>query len=144
MQLVDRMNIRKHNAVNLNNIGEIIEDVVSKPAHNIPMLTLWDEFDIPEHKVLSAIAAKSRVVLNRADEIGEDKDAVKVSEIVDIFREQRNVKTAEDISTICLRLVDAEVLEKSTSEETDSYKITIPLYQMWLKQNKTLTTVFGK
>jgi hypothetical protein len=32
----------------------------------------------------------------------------------------------------------------SSPEQSESYQITIPLYQMWLKQNKSLHSVFNE
>jgi hypothetical protein len=134
MQLVNRMNRLKHNTVNLNDIDSIVDEVISRPMHEVPMLTLWNEFDVPQHKVLSTIAAKSSVV----------QSWVEVDEIADTFREMGDSTPREDILTICFSLADAELLEKSTSGEADSYGITIPLYQMWLKQNKPLMAVFSR
>lgn len=134
MQLVNRMNKRKHNYVNLNDINSIIDNTISRPAYAMPILTLWNEFDAPQHKVLSAVAANS----------GSGQSQVEVTEIVNTFRGRGDSMQVEDILTTCLSLVDAELLEKYTSEGTDSYKISIPLYQMWLKQNKSLVTVFGR
>ena len=134
MQLVKRMNRLKHNTVNLNDIVSIVDEVISRPMHEVPMLTLWNEFDAPQHKVLSVIAAKSSVV----------QSWVGVNEITDTFEELGHSTSLEDILTICFSLADAELLEKSISGETDSYRITIPLYQMWLKQNKPLMAVFGR
>jgi hypothetical protein len=142
MQLVENMNIRKHNTVNLNNIDEIINNIVTKPVHEMPMLTLWNEFEPPEHKVLSVIASQSRVILNQA-EFDEGRDSVRIDEVARIFKKQGEITTLEEIATICSRLIDAELLESSSLGETDSYKITIPLYQMWLKRNKSLTKIFG-
>ncbi|MDM8550245.1 ATP-binding protein [Desulfobacterales bacterium HSG2] len=143
MQLVDKMNLQKHNTANLNNINEVVDEVVSKPSHSMPMLALWNEFDEPEHQVLAAIAAKINLARNR-ESLCENDGGTSVAEIASIFKEFGRNKRLEEVVIICSKLVDAEILERSTSEETEFYRITIPLYQMWLKRNKSLTAVFSK
>jgi hypothetical protein len=132
-QLVDRMNRLKYNVVNLNDISSVIYEIISIPAHAVPMLILWDEFDTPQHRVLSVIAARS----------DSSHSWVSTKEIAGTFNELGDSTPLEDILALCSSLADAELLEKSASGDT-SYRITVPLYQMWLKQNKPPIEVFGK
>jgi hypothetical protein len=133
MLLVDRMNVFKFNSVNLNDINSIIADVVSKPAHEMPLLTLWKEFDTVQHKVLSVIASLST----------STQDWVSVDEIASTFSDFRDSIFVEDILKVCSSLADAELLERTMAGELDTYRITVPLYQMWLKQNRPVMSVFS-
>jgi hypothetical protein len=134
MQLVQRMNIIKHNDVNLHDIESIIEEIILKPMHATPMLILWNEFDPTQRKVLAVIASKSTPV----------REWVEVNEIYEEFRNAGDSTGVDEIILLCNSLTDADLLKESTINDTYSFKITIPLYQLWLKQNKPLRSVFGR
>src|SRR6266849_2471669 len=130
------MNELKYHRVNLNDLYAIVTDILMKPSHETAMLNLWNEFGTVQHKVLSIIAALSST----------NQRGVEISEIASTFQELGEMIPLDEVSTICESLADAELLEKTTSpaEQSEPYQITIPLYQMWLKQNKPPRTVFGQ
>ena len=136
MQVVNRMNILKYPRVNLVDIDTIIHDIIFVSANETVMLNLWNDLGVPQQKVLSAIAAQTN----------SSKDGVEVSSIAAIFKELGEPISLEHIDVHCASLADAELLEKvaSTSYQSQSYRITIPLYHYWLKQNKPLRSLIGK
>jgi hypothetical protein len=136
MQVVNRMNILKYPHVNLVDIDSIIHDIIFVSANETVMLNLWNDFGASQQKVLSAIAAQTN----------PNHDGVEVSNIAAIFKELGEPISLENIDAICASLADAELLEKVTSAsyQSQSYKITIPLYHYWLKQNKPLRSLLGK
>jgi hypothetical protein len=137
MHLVSRMNELKYHRVNLNDLDVVVTDILTKPSHVPVMLNLWDEFVAPQHKVLSVIAS-----LSHANQHGE----VELNEIMNTLQNLGETHQLEEIRGICGSLVDAQLLKDVTSspEQSESYQITIPLYQMWLKQNKSLHSVFNE
>ena len=134
MLLVDRMNTLKQNSVNLNDINSVIHEVVSKSAYETHLLTLWNEFDTPQHRLLSVVSAQS----NGAH------DWVSIDTILGSYGAHGGVTSPEDIFRTSSGLVDAELLEKAVSEGKESYRITIPLYHTWLKHHRPPTAVFGQ
>lgn len=133
MQLVNRVNQSKHNSVTLNDITSVIDEIVNRPMHAPTMHILWNEFNIQQHRVLSTIADKS----------SRTQEWVDIDEIIETYGEFGDSSTVEDVLAICLTLSDADLLEKSSMSEVDSYRITVPLYQLWLRQNKTPRAVFS-
>lgn len=125
-KLVARMNDLKQNTVNLNDITQISQEIVTKALHGQVMRLLWDEFDERQRKVLSCVATLST----------SQHDWVELGDIVDYHRNLNSVTPPEAIQTICSSLADAELLEYSTVSGTDAYRITIPIYQEWIKLNK--------
>jgi hypothetical protein len=134
--LVDRMNSLKYHRVNLNDLEAIIENIITNPTHEMVLLNLWREFSKTENSVLSVIAGLTN----------SHQDAVEIEDITTGFRELGESLPVENISTICNSLKDAELLERihSPTEQSETYRITIPLYQRWIKQNWPLHAVFGK
>jgi AAA domain len=134
--LVERMNELKDQRVNLNDLDAIVQNITTVPANENMMLNLWGEFSKPQQKVLSVIASLSNTNLSW----------VESSEIMLSFKEAGEMISVEDIEKICNNLTEAELLEKNSSavEQNDAYRITIPLYHMWLKYYKPIRAVFSK
>jgi hypothetical protein len=134
--LVERMNELKDQRVNLNDLDAIVHDIIVIPANENMMLNLWGELNKPQQKVLSVIAALSNT----------SQSWVESGEIMHAFKEAGEAISQEDIEKICNNLTEAELLEKNSSAEdqNEAYRITIPLYQMWLKHSKPIRSVVGK
>jgi len=128
------MNELKYNTVNLSDIDSIVSDLVKKPAFGMPMLLFWKDFDELEQKILSVIADHSTNPSNGAE----------VEEVVSIFTGFRDPRSYDDILKACNSLCDAEMLERSSPGENDVYSLQLPIYHMWLRENKKPTTVFGE
>lgn len=132
MMLVDRMNEMKLNHVNLRDLDTVINNIITQPSYEMILLALWKEFDDLQHKLLSVIATSS-----------SDADGwVDINEINKVYEDHGDQSTKDDIVKMCLSLADAALLEKSNFGEGDLYRITIPLYQIWLKQTKPISAAF--
>ncbi len=132
MKLVDKMNTAKQNSVNLNDVESLLSEIISHPRHEIVFLPLWQEFDISQQRVLAVISAKSNA----------PGSPIETDEIIRTLEQMGDPTPADDIMQVCSSLVDAELLEKSSLGENEGYRITIPLYQDWLKKNKSLNRIF--
>lgn len=134
--LVDRMNGLKYHRVNLNDLEVITNEIVTNPVNDMILHNLWREFKAQENSVLSVIA----------DLAGSHQDLVELGEIVACFHRLQRPLPAEQIAATCTSLKDAELLEKlsSPTDQSEAYRITIPLYQRWIKQNWPPHAVFGK
>lgn len=131
MQIVNRMNSLKHNSVNLNDVESVAGEIVQRPMHAPVMLTLWNEFSRRQHAVLSIIASASEVVERGCD----------LCEIVRIASENVPGMGEDDVASVCASLADAEMLERISGAEADLYRLTIPLYYAWLRQNKPISAL---
>jgi hypothetical protein len=142
--LVNRMNETiKHPRVNLNDVNAIIADIISKPAYETCMLALWNELNEYQQKVLSAIADLSDLnsIMQENASFRENpsiQDGVPVQKIYDLLDSARATIMMDDVLMICKSLTDAELLKRLSDEE--SYRITVPLYEAWLKRNKPIIT----
>jgi hypothetical protein len=132
--LVEKMNSLKYNFVNVNDVKAILDDIINKPAHERTMLTFWDEFDPSQRKVLSIIATEAQ----------EIQAAVDIETLSRTFAKLGEPRSIENILQVCSSLKDAQILEKFTIDTDDFYRISIPLYQKWLKEHKPVKTVFGR
>ncbi|WP_220207225.1 hypothetical protein [Reticulibacter mediterranei] len=132
--LVERMNNAKHNFVTINDAMALFNDIVIKPAYERSMLTFWDEFDPLQQKILAIIAAQARDIQTPVD----------INILAKTFKDFGEQISMYQIRQFCSSLADAEMLERSTITTEEAYSITIPLYQMWLKQNKPVRAVFDE
>lgn len=131
--LVERINSEiKHPRVNLNDIDTIIHDVITKPSHDPAFLSFWNDFDATQRKIL-AIVAEGR-------KRNPSQPWVTINDISDVFRSLRSPISLEDVLRLCTSLEDAEMLERSPGDE--AYRISIPLYQNWLSQNRSVVMLF--
>jgi hypothetical protein len=136
MQLVERMNAIKHNTANLYDIETIITDFIYKPAHHVVILQLWNEFQLVQHELLSTIAYLATT--------GESW--VSITEVEQLFHTYGEPLSLKELRSVCASLTDAELLERSSpaGDNVESYRISIPLFMLWLRQNKQPVEVFGR
>jgi hypothetical protein len=131
--LVERINSEiKHPRVNLNDIDAIVKDVITKPSHDPAVLSFWNDFNPTQKKIL-AIVAEGR-------KRNPSQPWVTINDISDVFRSLRSPISLEEILRLCSSLEDAEMLERSPGDE--AYRISIPLYQDWLSQNRSVVMLF--
>jgi len=145
MLLIERMNETvKQSRVNLSDVNKVITDVISKPAYEMPMLTLWNEFGLSQHKVLSAIASLAMPNSELQEQasfqqISIVQDGISIQEIVEYLEGNRIKMSFEEAISVCKSLTDAEMLERAAvSGDVETYRIAIPLYEAWLKRNKSI------
>jgi hypothetical protein len=134
MLLVERMNAINHNTANRLDIETVITDFVYKPAHNTVIHQLWNEFEPVQHKLLAVLAHRAT---------GENP-WITLDEVEETFREYGEQITPRDLLSVCNSLSDAEMLMRSTTtgESVEVYRLSIPLFALWLRQNKQLNEVF--
>ncbi len=133
MQIVNRMNALKHNTVNLNDVESVRTEIVSRPMHAPALLALWNEFSEKQHAVLAIIAA-----------MGDDADgSVEIGQIAQRGSGVIAGLSERDVATVCTTLADAEMLERDSGNETGSYRITVPLFHAWLRENRMIESIAG-
>jgi hypothetical protein len=131
IQLINRMNDRKSTIINLLDVDEIVNEIVTQPIHHQTLLIMWDEFDISHRKVLSIIADQSTNI----------QPNVKLDEIHKRIIELGDPMPFEKIVEVCSTLTNAELLQRVAGDKP-SFVISIPLYKMWLKHNQSISVVF--
>jgi hypothetical protein len=130
--LVDRMNNLKYNVANLADIDWVLDGVVKSPSQspNISAI-LWDDLDQTQRRLLTIIAAKS----------SSSNPFVDFDEILLAVKELEPYTVAVDVLKTCEKLEDAQLIERTTQDDTAAFMIKIPIHELWLKHNKKIREV---